>query len=86
MPRTRSDRQDLVLRDAAGRPTTNPADAASGEVIELRKHGGVRRRGFFLTREELPWLPVGESAFLLWVFAALLLTWVVIGIALLLFV
>ena len=58
----------------------------SGELIEVGEHGVARRRGFFLTREELPWLPVSESAFLLWVFAALMLVWVVIGIGLLVFV
>ena len=31
---------------------------------------------------DLPWLPVGEAAFLLWVLAALVLIWACIGITL----
>ena len=30
-------------------------------------------------RSELPWLPVSEPAFLLWVLAALVIVWVDIG-------
>jgi hypothetical protein len=56
----------------------------SGELVEFDDHGAPRRVGFFLTREELPWLPVSESAFLLWVLAALMLVWVAIAVGLLL--
>jgi hypothetical protein len=74
---------DVQLRDAAGRPTTNPAKVVSGEVVERRSDGSDRRVGFFLTSDELPWLPVSESAFLLWVLAGLVLVWVAIGVGLL---
>jgi hypothetical protein len=71
------------LRDAAGRPTSNPAEAVTGEFVEVGDHRTGRRIGFFLTREELPWLPLSESAFLLWVLAGLVLVWVAVGIGLL---
>jgi hypothetical protein len=73
----------VSLVDVHGRPTRDPAAAAAGELVELDEAGRpVRRRRFFLTRQELPWLPVGEAAFLLWVFAALLGVWAVIGVVL----
>lgn len=69
--------------DLDGRATDDPAQAVSGEVAERDAHGRVLRRvRFFLDRSELPWLPVGEAAFLLWVLAALVLIWACIGIAL----
>ena len=70
----------VVFRDGDGRPTNDPAEAVSGEVVEIDVHGRrARRIRFFLQREELPWLPVSEPAFLLWVLAALVIVWV--GIA-----
>jgi hypothetical protein len=70
----------VLYRDGEGRPTSDPAEAVSGEVIELDVHGGrARRTRFFLQREQLPWLPVTEPAFLLWVLTALVAVWV--GIA-----
>jgi hypothetical protein len=69
--------------DADGRPTDDPEAAVRGEVAEYDAHGRLRRRAsFFLTERELPWLPVSEPAFLLWVLAALMLAWVVIGVVL----
>jgi len=69
--------------DAEGRPTDDPAAAVSGEIAEYSPHGRLRRRtSFFLTERELPWLPVSEPAFLLWVLAALMLIWVAIGLVL----
>jgi len=80
MARTRLPRRTVLYRDSDGQPTSDAAAAVSGEVVELDDHG---RRGhrirFFLQREQLPWLPVGEPAFLLWVLAALVIVWV--GIA-----
>jgi hypothetical protein len=41
-----------------------------------------RRFWFRVEEVELSWLPVGESAFLLWVLVALLAAWLGIGVAL----
>jgi hypothetical protein len=70
--------------DNAGRPTENPAEAVQGEVLEYGAHPRpVRRTRFFLSRRELPWLPVSEPAFLLWVLAFLFIIWVAIALFLL---
>jgi hypothetical protein len=42
----------------------------------------VRRVWFRIEEVEISWLPVGESAFLLWVLALLLIVWLGIGLAL----
>jgi hypothetical protein len=55
----------------------------SGEIVDVGLHGSTRRIRFFLQREELPWLPVSEPAFLLWVLALLVIVWVAIGLFLL---
>jgi hypothetical protein len=69
--------------DADGLPTDDPEAAVRGEIAEYGPHGRLRRRtSFFLTERELPWLPVSEPAFLLWVLAALMLIWVAIGLVL----
>jgi hypothetical protein len=78
---TESENRRVTRFDARGRPTDDPAEAVGGEVAEIGPHGHpVRRTRFFLTRAELPWLPVGEAAFLLWVLAALVLVWASIGV------
>jgi hypothetical protein len=41
-----------------------------------------RRIWFRVEEVEIRWLPVGEAAFLLWVLAALLVAWVLVGVAL----
>jgi hypothetical protein len=70
--------------DAEGSPTEDPAAAVHGEMVEYDAGGEVRRRTrFFLREEEIPWLPVSEPAFLLWVLVALVLIWAVIGVILL---
>jgi hypothetical protein len=77
-------RRRISYVDAEGRPTDDPARAARGEVLEYGAHPEpARRTRFFLTRSELPWLPVSESAFLLWVLALLVIVWVAIGLFLL---
>lgn len=73
----------VAYTDAEGRPTDDPAAAVRGEMVEYDAHGRLRRRTrFFLTERELPWLPVGEAAFLLWVLVALMLVWLGIGLVL----
>ena len=69
-----------VYFDAEGNRTENPAEAVRGEAVELDpKTGRTRRTWFFLEEVEIKWLPVNESAFLLWVLLGLLSTWVLIG-------
>jgi hypothetical protein len=77
-------RRRVSYVDADGRPTDDPAKAVQGEVVEYGAHREpVRRTPFFLSRSELPWLPVSESAFLLWVLALLFIVWLAIGLFLL---
>ena len=38
---------------------------------------------FFLDQRQMPWLPVSEPAFLLWVLIALMVIWLVVGLVLL---
>jgi hypothetical protein len=72
-----------ALVDDEGRPTDDPESAVSGEIAEYDAHGRFRRRTrFFLTERELPWLPVSEPAFLLWVLVALMVIWLGIGVVL----
>ena len=87
---TRSDsrraerRRKVMYLDADGRPTEDPSEAVHGEVLEYALHRHpVRRVRFFLSRSELPWLPVSEPAFLLWVLALLFVIWLAIGLFLL---
>jgi hypothetical protein len=70
--------------DAEGLPTDDPDSAVRGEMVEYDACGEVRRRTrFFLSEQEIPWLPVSEAAFLLWILVALVLIWAVIGLILL---
>jgi hypothetical protein len=89
MPRTPSGpgreerRRKIVYVDADGVPTSDAAKAVRGEVLEYGPHGRTKRRArFFLDRSELPWLPVSEPAFLLWVFAILCVVWLSVGLVL----
>jgi hypothetical protein len=78
-----SRRKNAYFLDGRGRRTDDPEQAVSGEVAEYDAHGRVlRRTRFFLGRAELPWLPMGEAAFLLWVLAVLVLVWVCIAVVL----
>jgi hypothetical protein len=71
-----------VYFDAEGNRTEDPAQAVRGEVVERDPKAGRTRRTWFLVKEvEIKWLPVSESAFLLWVLLALALIWVLIGLA-----
>jgi hypothetical protein len=68
--------------DAEGNRTENPAEAVRGELVEHDPRTGRATRTRFLFKEvEIKWLPVRESAFLLWVLLGLLLAWVLIGFA-----
>jgi hypothetical protein len=69
--------------DADGRPTDDPEAAVGGEIVERDAHGRLRHRTrFVLAEPQLRWLPVSESAFLLWVLVALMLVWLAIGLLL----
>jgi hypothetical protein len=69
--------------DADGRVTDDPAEAVRGEILEYDAHGHPQRRTrFFLAERELPWLPVGEAAFLLWVLVILMIVWLGVGVVL----
>jgi len=74
----------VAYTDVHGQPTDDPAAAVHGEITEFDAHGRPRRRTrFFLNEERLPsWLPVSEPAFLLWVLAALIVGWLVVGLIL----
>jgi hypothetical protein len=52
-----------------------------GEIGELEGTPSRLRRAWLLVAREaeIKWLPVGESAFLLWVLAVLLGVWLVVG-------
>ena len=74
----------VAYTDAEGRATDDPAAAARGEIVDYDAQGTpARKTRFFLTEQEMPWLPISESAFLLWVLVALMAVWVVIGLVLL---
>ena len=73
----------LRLLDARGELTTDPAQAVSGEIVEAGADGERTRRTWFLIEEvELKWLPISESAFLLWVLALFVCAWVIVAIVL----
>jgi hypothetical protein len=80
---SRPQRRRAVYVDADGVVVTNPAHAARGEIIEDDGTGNEQRRTWFRIEEvELDWLPVRESAFLLWVLALLASVWLAIGVVL----
>ena len=69
--------------DADGQPTDDPGKAVRGELVDLDAESKpVRRTWFRLEEVEIKWLPVRESAFLLWVLVLLLAVWLGIGVAL----
>ena len=73
----------VTYTDADGRATDDPSTAVSGEAVLYDEHGVPRRRTLFVVRErELPWLPVSEAAFLLWVLVILMLAWLAVGLVL----
>jgi hypothetical protein len=69
--------------DADGEPTDDPGRAVRGELVEYDAESKpVRRTWFRFEQVEIRWLPVSESAFLLWVLVLLLAVWLGIGVAL----
>ena len=74
----------VAYTDADGHLTEDPAAAVSGEITEYDRHGVPRRltRFSLLEQRALPWLPVSEAAFLLWVLIALIVGWLVVGLIL----
>lgn len=69
--------------DADGKPTDDPGKAVRGELVDLDAESTPARRTWFRIEEvEIKWLPVRESAFLLWVLVLLLAVWLGIGVAL----
>ena len=68
-----------VYVDASGAVVDDPARAVAGEIVE--QDDARRKRAWFRIREvELDWLPIRESAFLLWVMALLALGWLAFGL------
>jgi hypothetical protein len=72
----------VVYRDESGADVTDPAQAVSGEILGNAAQGLRRRAWFRIEEVELHWLPVRESAFLLWVLALLAAVWLAIGVVL----
>ena len=69
--------------DADGLPTEDPGAAVQGEIIDYDVHERpLRVTRFWLRAEQLPWLPVTEPAFLLWVLVLLIAAWLIIGVVL----
>ena len=63
---------------------TRKRAAARGESLEPPEAREGRRFWFQVEDVQLKWLPLGETAFLLWVLAALVLVWLVVALVLLL--
>lgn len=69
--------------DADGNPTEDPAKAVGGEIVDYDANAEPKRHTWFRVEEvESSWLPVSESAFLLWVLVLLALVWLGVGFAL----
>jgi hypothetical protein len=80
-PQPGSDDRSPRFRDHEAEGSDNPAAAVHGPVVEYDSQGRpVRRTRFFLAERELPWLPVSEPAFLLWVLAVFVVVWSFIGL------
>ena len=60
------------------------ADGNGTENLEQRATDAPRRLWFHVEEIELKWLPMGETAFLLWVLAGLVLAWVIVALLFLL--
>jgi hypothetical protein len=71
---------ERILLDAEGNRTDDPAKAERGELAGRDEQDRSPRTRFFFDEVEIKWLPVSESAFLLWVLAGLLGAWLLIGV------
>ena len=60
------------------------ADGNGTENLEQRPNEEPRRLWFHLEEVELKWLRISETAFLLWVLAALVFAWLIVALVLLL--
>jgi hypothetical protein len=58
--------------------------AARGEILEPPEARKGRRIWFHVEDAELKWLPISETAFLLWVLAGLVLVWLAVALVLVL--
>jgi hypothetical protein len=60
------------------------AEGNGSENVEQRPAEAPRRVWFHVEDVELRWLRIGETAFLLWVLAGLVLAWLVVALVFLL--
>jgi len=60
------------------------ADSNGSEKLEQGPNEAPRRLWFHLEEVELRWLHISETAFLLWVLAALVLAWLIVALVFLL--
>jgi hypothetical protein len=63
---------------------TKKRAAARGELVEPAEAREGRRLWFQLEDVQVKWLPLSETAFLLWVLAGLVLIWLVVALVLIL--
>jgi hypothetical protein len=63
---------------------TRKRAAARGEILETPEARDGRRFWFQLEDVQVKWLPLSETAFLLWVLAGLVLVWLVVALVLVL--
>jgi hypothetical protein len=56
------------------------ADGNGSENVEQRPAESPRRIWFRVEEVELKWLRIGETAFLLWVLAGLVLAWLMVAL------
>jgi hypothetical protein len=69
-------------REPPGVGTSDDGSATTLADVAEPATPASRRIKLFLEPEEVPWLPVSEPAFLLWVLAMFVLIWVGIAVAL----
>ncbi|HJW66960.1 MAG TPA: hypothetical protein VJ419_04185 [Gaiellaceae bacterium] len=60
------------------------AEGNGSENVEQRPAEAPRRVWFHVEDVELKWLRIGETAFLLWVLAGLVVAWLVVALVFLL--
>jgi hypothetical protein len=64
-------------------PTSDLRRAVRGELVEFDPSSQQTHRVWFRVEQvEIEWLPVSESAFLLWVLVLLVAVWLGIGVGL----